>query len=216
MPDRRPAPAQKPGSSAKPRPFARFEELRAWFARHSSRESELWIRFFKVGSDRPSVTYPEALDEALAFGWIDGVRKRLDDESYLQRFTPRRPSSYWSAVNIRKAEALIAAGRMTPAGLAAFARHDASAARRYSFENRPQDLPLDARAVLKANAAAWASWEKHPPGYRRLATWYVVSAKREDTRARRLAELVERLARGERLRQITSPGSENRARKKRR
>jgi uncharacterized protein YdeI (YjbR/CyaY-like superfamily) len=117
-------------------------------------------------------------------------------------------------VNVRKAEALIAAGRMTPAGLVAFARRDASAARRYSFENRPQDLPPEARAVIEANAAARAFWEEQPPGYRRLATWYVMSAKREDTRARRLESLIERLVRGERLSQLTSPSSKKRARKK--
>ncbi|SRR6266540_2050634 len=214
MPARRPAPATQRRSPRKPTAFESPGELRAWFARHASREPELWIRFFKVGSDRPSVTYPEALDEALAVGWIDGVRKRFDDHSYLQRFTPRRPGSYWSTVNVRKAEALIAAGRMTPAGLAAFARRDASAARRYSFENRPRDLPPEARAVIESNAAALAFWEKRPPGYRRLATWYVMSAKREDTRARRLESLIERLARGERLAQITSPSSKKRARKK--
>lgn len=180
-------------------PFATAGKLRAWFAKHGATKTELWIRFHKVGSGKKSVTYPQALDEALAVGWIDGVRKRLDDASYVQRFTPRREGSYWSAVNIAKAEALIAAGRMTPAGLAAFEQRDRSAAKRYSFENRPQDLPPEATAALRADAKAWAFWAAQPPGYRKTATWFVVSAKKDETRAKRLATLIDRCARGERL-----------------
>src|SRR5262245_30886310 len=186
MPNRRPGSGPERSPPGTPRSFGKPETLRAWFARHAGRDRELWIRFFKVDSGKPSVTYPEALDEALAVGWIDGVRKRLDEESFLQRFSPRKPRSYWSTVNIRKAEALIAAGRMMPAGLAAFNERHASAAKRYSYENRPRDLAPPARAALEANPAARAFWEKQPPGYRRLAAWYVMSAKQEATRARRL------------------------------
>ena len=214
MPSRKPVPAPDRKQSLTRKSFAKPQDLRAWFARHAGRDRELWIRFFKVGSGRPSVTYPEALDEALAVGWIDGVRKRLDEESYLQRFSPRKPRSYWSAVNIRKAEALIAAGCMTPAGLAAFNGRHASEAKRYSYENRPRDLPPPARAALEANPAARAYWEKQPPGYRRLAAWYVMSAKLEATRARRLAALIGRLAKRQRPLQAASSAPAGGGRKK--
>jgi len=188
-----------------PRPFPSPADLRIWFAKHAATESELWILFYKVHTGSPTVTYAKALDEALCVGWIDGKVKRIDDESHMQRFTPRRPQSYWSSVNIRKAKALIAAGRMTPAGLAAFERRDKSASRRYSFENRPADLPSDALAQMKKNQKAWQFWQSQPPGYRKVSTWYVLSAKQAETRARRLATVIAYCARGMRLPQLASP-----------
>lgn len=188
-----------------PRLFKTREAFRAWLAKNHDKKGEIWLRYHKAGSGKTSVVYKEALDEALCFGWIDGVVKGIDDASYIQRWSPRKKGSYWSAVNIKKAEALIAQGRMTPAGLAAFAARDKSAKARYSFENRPQDLPPAALARLKGNKAAWAFWQEQPPGYRRTATWLVVSAKKDETRAKRLELLIECSARGERLPALVSP-----------
>jgi len=178
--------------------------LRAWFEKNHD-AAELWIRFYKLDLGKPSVSYPEALDEALCVGWIDGVRKRADDESYIQRFTPRKPRSDWSTVNINKAKALLAAGRMRPSGLAAFKARDASAARRYAFENRPDDLPTFAAAELRKYEGAWRFWEDQPPSYRKAITWWIVSAKREETRAKRIAILIEHMRRAERIPLLVSP-----------
>ncbi|HVM45025.1 MAG TPA: YdeI/OmpD-associated family protein [Candidatus Thermoplasmatota archaeon] len=197
MPEAKPAPA--------PRLFKTTAALRAWFEKNHDKKSELWMLYYKVGSGKSCVRYQEALDEALCFGWIDTTSKRVDEESYMQRWTPRKRGSNWSAVNVAKAEALIEAGRMTPAGLAAFEARDASAKPRYSFENRPQELPADAQALFRRSKAAWAFWQEQPPGYRRTATWVVVSAKKEETRARRLAQLIACSARRERLPQVSAP-----------
>jgi uncharacterized protein YdeI (YjbR/CyaY-like superfamily) len=172
--------------------------LRAWLQRNHATARELWIGMHRKGSGRPSITYPEALDEALCFGWIDGVRKKLDATSYVQRFTPRKPKSYWSLVNIRHAKRLQAEGRMAPAGLAAFAKRDEKQARKYSFEAR---TGLDAVSLreLRRNKAAWKFFEAQPPGYRRVAGWWVASAKRDETRRRRLAVLISHSAKGERI-----------------
>lgn len=188
-----------------PLAFERSTDLRAWFRKNHSKASELWIRFYRLESGRPSVTYPEALDEALCAGWIDGIRKRADDESYIMRFSPRNPKSNWSTVNIRKAEALIASGRMTPAGLRSFEGRKASAEERYSYENRPHDLPADAVAAFKRDKKAWKFWREQPPGYRRTVTWWIVSAKRSETRARRVALLIEHSRKSERIPPLVSP-----------
>ena len=171
--------------------FASRALLRRWFERHHTRRTELLIGFYKKGSGRPSVTYSEALDEALCVGWIDGVRRSIDAESYTIRFTPRKPISYWSAVNRRRAAALEAEGRLRPAGVAAFERRDLKAPGKYSFENKPTRLapPLEKR--FRANARAWAFFVAQPPGYRRTATFYVMSAVKDETKVRRLTTLIE-------------------------
>ena len=143
--------------------FASPALLRRWFERHHAERTELLIGFYKKGSDRPSVTYSEALDEALCVGWIDGVRRSLDSDSYTIRFTPRKPFSYWSAVNRRRAAALEAAGRMGPAGLAAFERRDLTAPRKYSFENKPTRLaPSLKSASGRMRAPGRSSPRSHP------------------------------------------------------
>lgn len=154
---------REPERIAKPKPFRNPAQLRAWFASHAAKESELWVLFYKVHTAKPTVTYLEAVDEALSVGWIDGKVRRVDDASYMQRFTPRRPESNWSSINIRKAQALIDVGRMNPAGLAAFGQRDKSASRRYSFENAPADLPREAFAQMRQNRKAWDFWEAQPP-----------------------------------------------------
>lgn len=175
-------------------------KFRAWLERHGATESELVVGFYKRGSGRPSITWPESVDEALCFGWIDGVRRRLDDVSYTIRFTPRRPGSVWSAINIDKVRALKAAGRMTAAGLEAFARFDEEKSRGYSYEQvKRAELEPTQAAVFRKNKAAWAFFESQPPSYRHMIAWYVISAKRPETRQARLAKAIEASAAGRRL-----------------
>lgn len=184
--------------------------MRTWFAKNHTTAVELWIRFYRLDSGKPSVTYPQALDEALCVGWIDGIRKRADDESYLQRFTPRKRRSYWSTVNIAKAEALISARRMRPAGLAAFNARDASAAQRYSYENRRRGLPTDAVVALRKDAKAWRFWKEQPAGYRKAVAWWVVSALKDETRGRRIELLVEHSRKAQRVPPLVSPTGKGR------
>jgi uncharacterized protein YdeI (YjbR/CyaY-like superfamily) len=196
MPDRPPSPVF----------FASTEEFRAWLARHHASASELWVGFHKKHTGRPTLTWPESVDAALAFGWIDGIRKSLDADAYVIRFTPRKRGSIWSNVNIRKAEALVRAGLMHPAGLLAFEAREAKKSGIYSFEQR-QEPRLDAAELqqLRANAAAWKFFQAQPPGYRRLATYWVISAKRAGTRARRLRILIDDSAAGARIREMRRP-----------
>lgn len=180
--------------------FPSATDFRRWLTRNHATVRELWVGYFKKGSGRPSITWPESVDEALCFGWIDGVRKSVDAERYVIRFTPRRTGSVWSRVNIRRAEALIAAGRMRSAGRKAFDARDPARTERYSFEQRlVAKLDREAEARFRADARAWRFFQSTPPGYRRLVTWWVVSAKREATRARRLDRLIAECAAGRRL-----------------
>jgi uncharacterized protein YdeI (YjbR/CyaY-like superfamily) len=163
----------------------------AWLERHGATESELVVGFHKVGSGRPSMTWPESVDEALCHGWIDGVRTRIDEHAYKIRFSPRKKDSIWSAINIAKAEALVAQGRMHPAGLAAFERRTARKSSVYSYER--DGLPaLTAQELrlFRKNKGAWRYFEGTPPGYRRTLMHWIVSAKRPATRADRLARLI--------------------------
>ena len=157
------------------------------------------MRLFKVHARAKGIGYREALDQALCFGWIDGVRRALDADSYLQRFTPRRAKSYWSSVNIRRASELEAEGRMHTSGLAAFRQRDSSAGARYSFEHRPQSLDPALEKQFRANRAAWAFWESCPPYYRRVVSFYVMGAKRDETRQRRLENVIRHSAKRRRL-----------------
>ena len=183
----------------KPKFFPTQAAFRAWLEAHHHREQELWVGLWKKDSGRTGLTYEEAVDEALCFGWIDGLARRHDERSYMQRFTPRKPKSVWSAVNIGKVERLKAAGRMARAGLDAFENRDPSRTGVYSFENRDVQFSREVEAAFRAKRKAWAFFEKQPPGYRRLMAFWVMSAKREETRQRRLAQLVERSAAGERI-----------------
>jgi uncharacterized protein YdeI (YjbR/CyaY-like superfamily) len=172
--------------------FATPAKLRAWFTRHHAKEQELWVGFHTKASGSPSVTWPEAVDEALSVGWIDGVRKRIDATSYEIRFTPRRAGSTWSTVNIGRARALISEGRMRPAGLAAFEARSEDRSGRYSYEQRGEvTLDREYERELRADAEAWKDFSSRPPSYRKTVVWWVMSAKREETRRRRLATLME-------------------------
>ena len=176
---------------AAPKFFRTPKHFRAWLARNHERADVLWVGYYRKDSGRPSITWPESVDEALCFGWIDGIRKKVDDISYKIRFTPRREKSIWSAVNIGRVAVLTKEGRMETAGAAAFARRDESRSYQYSFENRATArLSTEDEREFRRNPAAWKFFEAQPPGYKRLAAWWVIRAKREETRRARLERLI--------------------------
>ena len=179
------------------------DAFRQWLEANHGTRDELWVGFWKKSTGRPSITWPQSVDEALCFGWIDGIRKRIDDESYTIRFTPRRPTSIWSRRNMERYQALEASGRIEPAGAEAFARRTDANSGRYSFEQKkPPTLSADYRARLEADAQAWADWQARPPGYRKQVAHWVMSAKREATRERRLAALIEDCAAGRKIKPL--------------
>jgi uncharacterized protein YdeI (YjbR/CyaY-like superfamily) len=186
--------------------FATPDKWRAWLARHHATTAELLVGFYKRDTGRPSITWPESVDHALCYGWIDGVRKSLGAESYTIRFTPRRPGSTWSKVNLKRVEELEALGLMEPAGRAAPAARTATKSGIDSYEQRAEArfTPEQERA-FKRNRKAWAYFQAEAPWYRRTATYWVVSAKREDTRAKRLATLIADSAAGRRIGQLDRP-----------
>jgi uncharacterized protein YdeI (YjbR/CyaY-like superfamily) len=172
--------------------FATPDDFRAWLQAHHETETELLVGFHKKGSGRPSITWPESVDQALCFGWIDGVRRRIDDASYSIRFTPRKARSTWSAVNVKRVGELTAEGLMRPPGLAAFERRSDDKTAIYAYEQRTAaTLDPEQERRFKADKQAWAWFQAQPPSYRRTATHWVVSAKKHETRQRRLERLIE-------------------------
>jgi uncharacterized protein YdeI (YjbR/CyaY-like superfamily) len=174
-----------------PRFFATPTAFRRWLSTNHGRISELWVGFHKKASGKPSITYPEAVDQALCFGWIDGLRKSVDDGAYMVRFTPRKARSIWSAVNLRRFDLLQKEGVVEPAGLTAFQRRDPARTQLYSFENRERQLDAAYEKKLRANRRAWDFFQSQPPWYQRTASWWVISAKKEETRLGRLQTLIE-------------------------
>jgi uncharacterized protein YdeI (YjbR/CyaY-like superfamily) len=185
--------------------FETAADLRDWLAANHSTAAELWLGLHRVGSGLPSVTWPEVVDEALCVGWIDGIRKGIDATSYRNRLTPRRKGSIWSARNIARVLELEAEGRMQPAGRQAFEARDEARSAIYSYERPPVDLDEAEEAAFRANRAAWDWFERAAPSYRRAAIYWVVSAKRPDTRARRLAALIADSAAGRTVQPLTRP-----------
>ena len=183
----------------KPVFFATPEDLRAWFQANTATAPELWVGFYKRASRRPSVTWPESVDEALCVGWIDGIRKKLDHESYTIRFTPRRRGSTWSTLNIQRVELLARQQRMQPAGLLAFANRRDNKSGIYSYEERTEHLPESYLSQMRKQPSAWKFFHAQPPSYRKTAVWWVVSAKQEATRQRRLEKLIAGSAQSRRL-----------------
>jgi len=180
--------------------FATAAEFRAWLRRHGASEPDLIVGFHKVASGLPSMTWPESVDEALCFGWIDGVRSRIDEHSYRIRFTPRRPTSTWSAINIARVEVLQIEGRMAPAGLLAFSRRSETRSRTYAYEQALHaELSPAQRAEFRKHREAWKFFQAQPASYRHKAAWHVTSAKREETRWARLARLIDASASGLRI-----------------
>lgn len=171
--------------------FPNSAGFRAWLTENHATCTELIVGFYKRDSGTPSITYSEALDQALCFGWIDGVRKSVDAASYTIRFTPRKPKSYWSAVNTKRAKELIKLGMMQSPGLKAFEARDQATTKRYSFERRNAKFPRAYSKQFRSNPGAWAFFQSQPPYYKRVATWWVISAKQEETRFRRLQTLID-------------------------
>ena len=202
--------APAPGATAEPKFFETAAELRAWFEANHDKAPELWLGLRKKGSGLPSVTYRQAVDVALCFGWIDSAMKPINAASYRQRFTPRRKGSIWSAVNIARVGELTRLGLMHPAGLAAFEGRDPSKANRYSFEQGEVRLAEPYEARFRENATAWDYFQGQPQSSRKPAIWWVMSAKKEETRERRLGILIQDSEAGRRIASLTSRSKQER------
>lgn len=188
----------------KPKFFKNSLAFREWLEQNHDKKDELLVGFYKKGTHKPSITWPESVDQALCFGWIDGIRRKLNEESYSIRFTPRRPKSIWSAVNVRKVNELREKGLMKPEGLAAFAKLKENNSEVYSFEQKKDGLKLPPEYLneLKKNKKAWTFYNNSAPSYQRMAAWWVISAKREMTRQKRLATLIEDAANGLKIKML--------------
>lgn len=189
----------------KPTFFKSQAEFRAWLEKNHDQVSELWVGLQRMGSSEKGLNYKQAVDEALCFGWIDGVRKSIDESRWTIRFTPRKPRSIWSAVNIKRAGELKALGLMRPAGLKQFEGRDEKRAKLYSFENAPMEFDAALETQFKANKKAWEFFQSQAPYYQRVARFWVMSAKKEETRLRRLSILIEHSEKGARAPPLTSP-----------
>ena len=183
--------------------FASAADFRRWLAANHATVAELQVGFFNKASGKGGLTYAESVDEALCFGWIDGIIRKIDADSYTHRFTPRRPGSIWSLVNVRHVERLTKARKMHATGLAVFAARDKNQTGIYSFEQRPHSFPPELEKKFRANPKGWAFFSAQPPGYRRLAIYKVISPKQEATRERWLARIIAESAAGRRLAELT-------------
>jgi uncharacterized protein YdeI (YjbR/CyaY-like superfamily) len=193
----------------KPTFFKTQADFRKWLDKHHQSAKELLVGFYKKSSGRPSITWPESVDEALCFGWIDGIRRSIDDISYTIRFTPRRSTSIWSSINIKRAQELIDQGLMRPTGLKAFQARKENKSGIYAYEQRTEKLPEAYESEFKKNKTAWDFFQAQPPWYRKTVGWWIVSAKKEETRLKRLATLIEESANGQTLRQLTRKRATN-------
>lgn len=182
-----------------PKFFTSQDAFRKWLEKNHDKKDELLVGFYKVGSGRPSMTWSESVDQALCFGWIDGVRKSLGDDSYTIRFSPRRRNSIWSSINIRKVDELTKKGLMHPSGFVAFEKRDEKKSAIYEYENRPKELAPEFVSKFKRNKKAWEYFNSQPPWYRRIGAHYVMSAKQEKTRTVRLERLILASEAGKRL-----------------
>lgn len=170
--------------------FATQDDFRAWLEKHHQKQTELLVGFYKLGSGKPSMTWSQSVDQALCFGWIDGVRRSIDEESYSIRFTPRKKTSNWSAVNIKKIEELTKAGLMTEAGHNAFSQRIESRSKIYSYENEPVLLDAEYESQFKQNTAAWEFFIGQAPSYKKLTIHWIMDAKQEKTRQSRLEKAI--------------------------
>lgn len=183
----------------KPEFFQTPADFGTWLEKNHATATELWVGFYKKDSGKPSITWPESVDQALCFGWIDGIRKGVDEISYQIRFTPRRRGSIWSAINIKRAKELVRQKQMRPTGLKAFAARIENKSGIYSYEQRSTELSQPYANLLKKNKAASNFFKKQPPSYRKMIGWWIISAKKEETRMARLAKLISESAKGKRL-----------------
>jgi uncharacterized protein YdeI (YjbR/CyaY-like superfamily) len=190
----------KPG---KPTFFKKQSDLRSWLSKNHDAKSELWIGLYRAKAASKGVVYKQALDEALCFGWIDGVRKGIDDETWMIRFTPRKKGSIWSRVNLKRAEELIASGAMAPAGRRVYDERDMKkAGTSYSFENEPLHLTDDMEMGFRTHGKAWKWFVAQAPSYQKVAVYWVMSAKKQETRDKRLGELIADSAKGQRVKPL--------------
>lgn len=185
--------------------FPTPSDFRTWMQQNHASRDQLWVGFYRKKTGKPSIDWPQSVDQALCFGWIDGIRKKIDDESYTIRFTPRRKHSHWSAVNIKRIRELIAEGLVMPAGMAAWEKRDPRISAQATYEREEVAFSAAQEATFKANAKAWAFFEALPPGIRRLSTGWVTAAKRPETQARRLATLIADSEAGLRIKQLRRP-----------
>lgn len=191
---------------SKPHFFPSPSPWRAWLEKHHAEADELWVGLYKRDTGRPSITWPEAVDSALCFGWIDGIRKSIDDISYKIRFTPRQPRSVWSAINVKRATELSSLGLMHPAGLVAFEKRAGNRSEIYSYEQRKAaKLPAAYEKEFRNDSGAWKFFQSQPPGYQRICSWWVISAKKEETRWKRLAALIEHSSRQRKIPALARP-----------
>ena len=174
-------------------------EFRRWLKQHHLKKDELWVGYYRKSIGKPTMTWAESVDEALCFGWIDGIRKGIDHSRYTTRFTPRRKGSVWSAINIRNVQRLLDAGRMETNGLKTFEARIENRSEIYSYEQRPRQLPSSLAARFRKNSKAWKFFQAQPPGYRRRVIWWLVSAKKVETQTRRLQTVIKASAREKRL-----------------
>jgi len=170
--------------------FNNQNEFRTWLEQNHLTDKELWVGYYRVETGKPSMTWSESVDQALCFGWIDGIRKKIDEESYCNRFTPRKPGSTWSRINIAKVEDLMRKGLMRPAGITAFEKRKENNSGIYSFENEIRDLPEEYAAIFRENMAAWEFYITQPPSYKKIMTHWILSAKQEVTKLNRLNKLI--------------------------
>ena len=182
--------------------FPTQKHLRRWFEKNHKKEKELWVGFYKVSTGKSTVTWSQSVDEALCFGWIDGIRKSIDEESYCIRFTPRKPTSNWSAINIKKVEELAKLGLMKPEGLKAFGFRKEEKSKIYTYENPEVIFNKSYEKLFKANKKAWAFYQTTTPTYRKVTTRWVMSAKQESTRLKRLNELITDCAAGRNIKSM--------------
>lgn len=179
--------------------FANASEFRNWLEANHQTEKEVLVGYYKVGTKKPSLTWSESVDEALCFGWIDGIRRSVDNESYCNRFTPRNPKSNWSAINIKKVEELIRQGRMKPAGLAAYEKRTEARSEVYSYENKPEQFSPELEAHFREHSAAWEFFSNQSTSYKRTVMYYIMGAKQEATRFSRLEKLIQACNEGKRM-----------------
>jgi uncharacterized protein YdeI (YjbR/CyaY-like superfamily) len=198
----------KKGSSQRVLFFSAPADFRQWLDEHHATETELFVGFYKRESGRPSITWPESVDCALSYGWIDGVRNSIDEISYRIRFTPRKPRSIWSAINVRRVAELTKLGLMRPAGVRAFEARKGEKTGIYAYEQRKNaKLPPAYEKQFRGNKTAWAFFQAQPPWYQRTASYRVISAKQEETRRRRLDQLIEASAAGRSIKELSRPGA---------
>ena len=185
--------------------FPTPEDFRKWLAENHDKATELWVGYYKKATKIPSIDWSQSVDQALCYGWIDGIRKSIDEKSYKIRFTPRRPKSIWSTVNIKKIAELTEKGLMMPAGIAIWEKRKEKKSEVYAYEQEKPDLSEEYKAKIKENEKAWTYFESLSPYYKKASVWYIMSAKREETRQKRLNLLIECSAEGLKIPHLRKP-----------